>query len=165
MEESLLSSDDRSAEHGNKAHLSVRDFHDLARSEPVRSPRSPLLSDEEQEYASSTQASKGPSENLLNPLVEEIISPASEKTEVHRFNQILQDTWALEMASCGLAVLSLFAIIVLLALHQNEPLPNWPQLITINSLLSVFSTLLKIGLALPLSQGECPEHSFQTSRC
>jgi hypothetical protein len=163
MEESLPSGDDRSAEHCNKAHLSVHDSHDLSRTEFTRSPRSPLLCDEEQEYAKFIQASKGPSENLLQPLVEEIISPASENTEVHRLTQILQDTWALEMVSCGLAVLSLFAIIVLLALHQNEPLPNWPQLITINSLLSIFSTLLRIGLALPLSQGECPEHSFQTS--
>ena len=64
-----------------------------------------------------------------------------------------EDGWLLEILSCALAIASLTAIIVVLAYHQNKPLPEWPKLISINAMVSVFTVLMKGGLLMPLSEG------------
>ena len=62
--------------------------------------------------------------------------------------------WTAETCSFVFAVLSLLGLVVTLFVHQNKPLPQWPQLITINSIVSLFSLLMRAGVGLVLAEGE-----------
>ncbi|KAF2627945.1 HET-domain-containing protein [Macroventuria anomochaeta] len=58
-----------------------------------------------------------------------------------------------ETYSYAFAVLSLFGLVTTLLAHQHKPLPEWPQLITINSIISLFSLLMGAGIGLVLAGG------------
>lgn len=46
--------------------------------------------------------------------------------------------------AASIAILSaLMSIILILALHQGRPLPDWPFAITLNSLVSIMVVILK----------------------
>lgn len=79
-----------------------------------------------------------------------------EKTDCHRqgsFKYLLQ-IWWLEILSVFTMCLSLFAIVITLRLHQDEPLPQWPFAISINALLSVYYTVFKGAMLLVISEGK-----------
>jgi len=46
----------------------------------------------------------------------------------------------------------LLAIIVLLALRRDKPLPDWPSLLNINSLVAIFSAVVKVALLFPIAE-------------
>ena len=54
--------------------------------------------------------------------------------------------WTLELLSWLSAAWALGMIILILSLHQDRPLPQWPSSITMNSLLSVLSQIGQWGL-------------------
>ena len=60
--------------------------------------------------------------------------------------------WLPEIISLLLALLALLAIIILLALRKDKPLPNWPSLLNINSLVAIFSSMLKAALLFPIAE-------------
>ncbi|KAF2631181.1 hypothetical protein BU25DRAFT_386135 [Macroventuria anomochaeta] len=60
--------------------------------------------------------------------------------------------WTAELCSYVFAVLSLFSLAATLLAHQGKPLPEWPQLITINSIVSLFSLLMRAGIGLVLAE-------------
>lgn len=61
--------------------------------------------------------------------------------------------WLNETMSILVSLGALTAIVVILATHQDQPLPKWPSLISINSLISIFSSILKAALLLPITEG------------
>ena len=61
--------------------------------------------------------------------------------------------WWTEIIACVLVLLAILAIVLTLALHQDQPLPNWPFGISVNSLVSVFVVILKGGMLLILGEG------------
>ena len=67
--------------------------------------------------------------------------------------------WWMEVIACALVLLSTMAIVLTLALHQNQPLPNWPFSISVNSLVSIFVVILKGGMLLILGEG-FQQHRF-----
>lgn len=65
--------------------------------------------------------------------------------------EAVQDwTWTLELLSLVFAIASTVAICVILWLWDGRPLRDWPLPIQPNSLVSVFSTLAKTALMLPV---------------
>ena len=64
--------------------------------------------------------------------------------------------WWIEISACVLVLLSIIAIALTLAIHHNQPLPNWPFGISVNSLVSVFVVILKGGMLLILGEGSTP---------
>jgi hypothetical protein len=64
--------------------------------------------------------------------------------------------WWTEIIACVIVLLAITAIVLTLAIHQNQPLPNWPFGISVNSLVSVFVVILKGGMLLILSEGSPP---------
>ena len=66
---------------------------------------------------------------------------------------IFSNPWMVEVLSCLLASTALAAIIITLVVHQGKPLPQWPHLISINSLLAIFTVILKASLLLPVAEG------------
>ena len=65
----------------------------------------------------------------------------------------LAKSWAWEVSSFMLALVALVAIIVTLKTQDRKPLPKWPSLITINSLVSVFTAILKASMIMPIAEG------------
>ena len=65
--------------------------------------------------------------------------------------------WWTEIIACVFVLLAIFAIVLTLVIHQNQPLPNWPFGISVNSLVSVFVVILKGGMLLILSEGFPPK--------
>lgn len=65
----------------------------------------------------------------------------------------LGTVWASEIASITFALIMLAAIVILLASRKDKPLPNWPSLLGINSLVAIFSSIFKVTLLYPIVQG------------
>ncbi|KAH9234134.1 hypothetical protein K456DRAFT_1817095, partial [Colletotrichum gloeosporioides 23] len=68
-------------------------------------------------------------------------------------NMLFWQTWLLEILSSLLALSCLIAMITILAIHQRQPLPKWPDLISINSLISIFTAVFKASLIMPIAEG------------
>jgi hypothetical protein len=64
--------------------------------------------------------------------------------------------WWIEIIASVLVLLAIMAIVLTLAIHQNQPLPNWPFGISVNSLVSIFVVILKSGMLLILGEGSLP---------
>lgn len=65
----------------------------------------------------------------------------------------LSRLWLVELASLSLAYVSFGAIIITLLTHQDLPLPKWPSLISINTLVAVFTAIMKASMLLPIAEG------------
>lgn len=61
--------------------------------------------------------------------------------------------WSIEIASCFLACAAFSAIVITVAIHQDKPLPQWPRLISVNSLIAIFTALLKAAILMPVAEG------------
>lgn len=61
--------------------------------------------------------------------------------------------WTPEIASVVLALLMLAAIVILLATRRGKPLPSWPSILGINSLVAIFSSVFKVALLFPVGEG------------
>ena len=70
--------------------------------------------------------------------------------------RMIYDRWLLEIASCGGSLLVLIAIVVFLYNYDGAEQPDWPYNITINSVISWFTTIMKalmfVSVASCLSQ-------------
>ncbi|KAJ3537023.1 hypothetical protein NM208_g6479 [Fusarium decemcellulare] len=59
--------------------------------------------------------------------------------------------WLMEFMACVLLAISLVAIVVTLYPHQGEPLPQLPFSVSINTLLAIYTFVLKGAMALVLT--------------
>jgi len=71
----------------------------------------------------------------------------------HMFNA-LEDWWIFETLCYIWALCNLFAIIITLVIHQERSVPNWPYAISINSVISIFTALLKTALMVIVAAGK-----------
>lgn len=62
--------------------------------------------------------------------------------------------WWVEMFSSVLALECISAIVIILSVYRGQPLPNWPKLISISSLIAVFTAVFKAALILPVAEGK-----------
>lgn len=58
--------------------------------------------------------------------------------------------WTAEVCSYIFSLLTFGGLVTILLVHQNKPIPEWPQLVSINSIVSLFSlfTGTEVGLVL-----------------
>ena len=82
------------------------------------------------------------------------------------WSRLETDWWITEISAILISILSLLCIVVILRIHEGRPLPDWPLSITINSLVSIFSTIMGMTLLVPLEQciGQAKWHWFQDYR-
>lgn len=80
--------------------------------------------------------------------------PGSTPSLYRKLQAKCRDHWVWEILACVLAVACLVAIIIILALRQNHPVPNWPNMISINSWVSIFTAIMKAAIMLPVGEGE-----------
>ena len=68
--------------------------------------------------------------------------------------------WYLEFLCFAGAALTLMAIIVVCAVKQDKALPQWPKLISINSLLSIFMSIFHALVLFPVVSGASANKTF-----
>ena len=73
--------------------------------------------------------------------------------------------WTPEALSCILSCCAFASIIITLVLHHDKPLPEWPRLISINSLISIFTAIQKATLLLPVAEGNAQPLDFSMQCC
>ena len=93
---------------------------------------------------------RDPHQGLVRPLT------LRNKYELPWLDSLGNRTWVIEIGSCLVSSIALAAVVTTLAMHQDKPLPQWPSLITINSLVAVFTAIMKAGLLMPVSEGIFP---------
>ena len=78
---------------------------------------------------------------------------AGYRRSTHAIRRLRKKSWTVETSSFIFSVLTLAGLVVTLSAHQGKPLPKWPQLITINSVLSLFSLIMRTGVSVVLAEG------------
>jgi hypothetical protein len=72
---------------------------------------------------------------------------------VQPFVRLWKMGWTAEVLSLLFALLSLLGLVATLIAHQNKPLPDWPQLVSLNSIISLFSLLIRTSIGVVLAEG------------
>ena len=80
-----------------------------------------------------------------------------------RLSRLETDWWIKEISATLISILSLLCIVLVLRFHEGRPLPDWPFSITINSLVSIFSTIMGMTILVPLEEciSQAKWHWFQ----
>lgn len=88
-----------------------------------------------------------------NDKLEPSIEDAKRKRGIHHWSRLETDWWMKELGALLLSFSSLLCIVLILRIHEGRPLPDWPLSITINALVSIFSTIMSMILVVPLAEG------------
>lgn len=70
----------------------------------------------------------------------------------HRRAHVIRNWW-MEIAACFLIFAALTAIVPTMYPHQGKPLPQWPYLISVNSLISIYVVVPKCTILLVTIEG------------
>jgi hypothetical protein len=71
-------------------------------------------------------------------------------------SRIWAKSWTTEICSYFVAILLLDGLIATLSSHQSKPLPQWPHLVTINSIISLFPLIMRVCVGVVLAEGRLP---------
>lgn len=85
------------------------------------------------------------------------------RRSLSRGRRFATDWWTWELCAILTSLISLAAIVLVLLLHEGRPLPDWPWSITINSLVSIFATIMSGTMLVPVAAGigQAKWHWFQ----
>ena len=124
---------------------SDRESHHTIKRKPVKSnsatdARSSVIHHSKLEQSESFDEAPEPTQEKNDPLFA-------------FFRKIFYYAWIIEITSCVLACVAFTAIVISVAIHQDRPLPQWPQLISINSLIAIFTAILKASILMPVAEG------------
>ncbi|KAF5978832.1 hypothetical protein FCOIX_5634 [Fusarium coicis] len=88
----------------------------------------------------------------------EKVSPYAETTVISRVSwentlrRIIEGWWQ-EMLCCLVSVVALVVLTLTLRKFNNQPLPDWPSGITLNTVLACISTVCRAALLIPVTEG------------
>ena len=71
----------------------------------------------------------------------------------HYFAQCWNYAWMTEVCSYVFSLSTSGSLVIMLVVYYNQPIPDWPQLISINSIVSLFSLFTRTGVSLVLAEG------------
>lgn len=124
-----------------------------------------LTSDDEVPRPASTETSWSPNLSTISfDSLEEspthdvdqspaVAKPASQhKPRVCRW--LPNSIWKMEILSCMIASLCLAAIVGILSMYKGLPASQWPHIIILNALISVFTAIFKMSLIIPIAEGK-----------
>lgn len=69
------------------------------------------------------------------------------------FKRTWKRKWTSEICSYVISVLALAGLVATLLMHHDKPLPQWPRLVTINSIISLFSLVMRASVGVVLAEG------------
>jgi len=125
-----------------------------------------------------TQTTQAPTDNINNDLEEKKSTPrvkvrekpartcfstTSKQPKLHGLRRkcfsglvkYCKGRWVVEVICSVFALCNLLALITILAVHQEKSVPHWPYVISINSLVSIFTALMKAAMMFVVSAGMC----------
>jgi len=88
-----------------------------------------------------------------DPKKQTVEPPRSFRRAMKSMSRLWQDTWMAELFSCLVALVALVMMVIVLAVYQGRPMPQWPRAISLNTLVAVFSAVLKAALMMPVGEG------------
>lgn len=91
---------------------------------------------------------------LAAEVVEMPEGPGEMQDIAHGQKSRLWDWWLWAIAGIMLSLGITITIIVVLAMYDGQPLPNWPYSITLNAMTSVLTTIAKVSPRMSL-KSEC----------
>ena len=77
------------------------------------------------------------------------------------FNEVWHYAWTIELLSVLLAGIALAAIVITLLVHEDKPQPQWPKVISINTLVAIFTAILKAALMVSVAEGRPCTNQFE----
>lgn len=87
-------------------------------------------------------------------------APGTAPAQTSSTNEAIWRIWGLEIMSSLLALGCIAAIAIVLFLRDRKPLPDWPALISVNSLVAIFTALFKASLIMPIAEGLAHFHYY-----
>ena len=72
-------------------------------------------------------------------------------------------SWTAETCSFAFSLLTFTGLVTMLLVHQNRPIPEWPQIVSINSIVSLFALFMRTGVGLVLAEGTSKGYGFHQS--
>ncbi|PKY05453.1 hypothetical protein P168DRAFT_233986 [Aspergillus campestris IBT 28561] len=66
--------------------------------------------------------------------------------------KFLGSSWSLEIVNGGIALASFASIVAVLAWYDGRPMPDWPEGITLNAILSVLTSIMKAAMVLIITE-------------
>jgi hypothetical protein len=69
-------------------------------------------------------------------------------------------SWTAEACSYFFSVVTFAGLVVILLGYQDKPNPEWPQLVSINSVVSLFSLVMRASVSLVLAEGKAYSKSI-----
>lgn len=70
---------------------------------------------------------------------------------IMRLKNYAHNWWLFELGALAISYMAMIALVIILKLYENEPVPRWPGHITLNALISVTSTIMKAAIAVPIT--------------
>lgn len=107
--------------------------------EDVRDKDNELLAKRSQELRSTEQA-----HTFIPGKIETKGKPLIKKTLV---------SWWPEIVWCIFTTGLLISLVVLLKIYNNKPAPQWPNGISINTVIAAIATIYRAAMVLPISEG------------
>ncbi|KAI9725124.1 MAG: hypothetical protein M1828_003466 [Chrysothrix sp. TS-e1954] len=71
----------------------------------------------------------------------------------HLSFRVIVKEWWLEILACVLIIAVIAAVVVTIRLQQDRPLYHWPYDLSINSIISIYSVVVKAAILLIVSEG------------
>lgn len=81
----------------------------------------------------------------------------------HTSNVIAVSIWRWELAALIASTVFLVALIVTLLQYNNRDLPSWPLSLNLNSLVSMYTTILRALPLVPIAEGEIHNSFYHSS--
>jgi hypothetical protein len=100
----------------------------------------------------------------LRPQIKEFKPLGRQKRiEKSRWTRVFgNNTWTWEIVSCAVCIITIVATFVVLNHYDGHPIPIvLPNDIKLGSLLSIFSTIIKAAISVPLSAGLLKAHNME----
>jgi hypothetical protein len=90
---------------------------------------------------------------LLSSLSGEDQEKEQELRATQRWRLFSPDGWLWELSNLALATAAFVALIIVLYKYENRPSPNWPSGISLNTIISIVSTIFRAALSLSVTRG------------
>lgn len=115
---------------------------------PIPNPEHSIERDSKGKFSIFKSSKTPPGQRASNT------EPRNYLKRFNRFIAYLSDRWAFEIFGCVLGFAALIAILVILATNQHRPLVQKPMLMSINSMIAVFTAIMKTSLMFPVAEGK-----------
>ena len=127
---------------------SISDERNEEEAESNRLPERAYVSDEK-----TPQMSVMPTSHLESnsPGQYEHHSAQQYRGGIMRLKNYAHDWWLFELGALAISYMAMIALVIILKLYENEPVPRWPGHINLNALISVTSTIMKAAIAVPIT--------------